>query len=459
MVRPLGAAPAISRGRSGGSGSINARRFNVSFPQKTHAIVATVIVATMVFVWMTGWTSDQEVNAAVVVEVEPPAVALPPQESPPPPPPLEVERDTEVAAVKRGDTAAKIFQRHGFSDRELHLVVSSGPLGQRLRSIYPGHELEFERDQDGNLVRVTYSAGRLESIHFERVGDRFKGETEVIEPVVKLGYSHAIIDRSLFVACQRAGLDDSFASKLANIFQWDVDFIRDIRKGDEFHVLYEERYLDGQFFDFGNILVAEFTNQGEELRAVRYEGNGEHGYYTPGGRNMQKQFLKAPLDFDRISSNFNLSRIHPLWKSSMPHRGIDYAAPTGTPVRAAGDGVVVAKSKTAPNGNFVVLRHGSNYHTKYLHLSGFARGLHVGKQVSQGEVIGRVGATGWATGPHLHYEFLVGGVHKNPRTVELPAGEPIPSTEREQFDYAATRQLAELERQKATRMVAEANAP
>ena len=437
----------------------NVLRFKVSLPQKTHAIVATILAVTLAFVWLTGWTSEQEVNAAVVPNAEPPAIALPQQ--PPSPPPPEVERSTHTqkAAVRRGDTAAKIFQRHGLTERELHLVTTSGPLGRRLGSIFPGHEFEFEQDEEGNLVRLTYSAGRLETIRFERVGDEFKSESEIIEPVTQLGYSHAVLDRSLFVACQQAGLDDSFALKLANIFQWDVDFIRDIRKGDEFHVLYEERYLDGQLFDLGDILVAEFINQGTPHRAVRYSNKGEHGYYTPDGRNMQKLFLQAPLDFTRISSNFNLSRVHPLWKSSMPHRGIDYAAPTGTPVKAAGDGVVVAKSRTAPNGNFVVLRHGDKYHTKYLHLSSFARGLHVGKKVSQGEMIGRVGATGWATGPHLHYEFLVRGVHKNPRTLELPGGEPIPATDHEQFQSRAALQLAELERQKATRMVAAAETP
>lgn len=433
-------------------GTINAFRLNVSLPQNTHAVVATVLAVTLVFVWMTGRTPDQQASAAVVPNVEPPAIALP-QPLPAPPPPRNVLK----AAVKPGDTAARIFQRHGFSDSDLHLVVSSGPLGRRLGAIYPGHEFEFERDEDGNLVHLTYSPGRLESILFERVGDQFRSESVVAAPEIKLGYTHAVIESSLFVACQRAGLDHAFALKLAHIFQWDVDFIRDIRKGDEFHVLYERRHHEGQFLGFGDILVAEFINQGDRHVAMRHEdGVGGRGYYTPDGRNMAKRFLRAPLEFTRISSNFNLKRVHPLWRSSMPHRGIDYAAPTGTPVRAAGDGTVVAKSRTAPNGNFIVLRHGNKYHTKYLHLSRFGAGLKIGKTVSQGDVIGYVGATGWATGPHLHYEFLVNGVHKDPRTIDFTSGDPIPESERETFKEAAALQLAELERQKATRLIAQA---
>lgn len=434
-------------------GTINALLLNVSLPQNTHAVVATVLAVTLVFVWMTGRTPDQQASAAVVPHVEPPAPAVVLPQQPPPPPP----RNILTAAVKPGDTAARIFQRHGFSEVDLHLVVSSGPLGKRLGAIYPGHEFEFERDEDGNLVHVTYSPGRLESILFERVGDQFKSESVVVAPEIKLGYTHAVISSSLFVACQRAGLDHAFALKLAHIFQWDVDFIRDIRKGDEFHVLYERRHHDGQFLGFGDILVAEFINQGEPHVAMRHEdGVGGRGYYTPEGRNMQKRFLQAPLEFTRISSNFNLKRVHPLWRSSMPHRGIDYAAPTGTPVRAAGDGVVVTRSRTAANGYYVVLTHGSKYQTKYLHLSRFGPGLKVGKAVSQGDVIGYVGATGWATGPHLHYEFLVDGVHQNPRTLILPGGDPIPEVERETFKEAAALQLAELQRQKETRLVAAA---
>ncbi|MEJ2088020.1 MAG: peptidoglycan DD-metalloendopeptidase family protein [Gammaproteobacteria bacterium] len=242
------------------------------------------------------------------------------------------------------------------------------------------------------------------------------------------------MDHSLFMASQRAGLDDALTMRLAHIFQWDIDFVLDIRKGDEFYVLFEDRYLDDKFIGYGEILAAEFINQGQSYRAVRYMDEEGHGdFFNPDGRNMRKAFLRAPVEFSRISSNFNLRRKHPLYKRTMPHRGIDYAAPTGTPVLAAGNGKVQTVSKSSANGNYVVVQHGEQFVTKYLHLSRFARGIRRGSRVEQGQVIGYVGSTGWATGPHLHYEFLVNGVHQNPRTVKLPDAKPVPEGQQQRF--------------------------
>ena len=234
--------------------------------------------------------------------------------------------------------------------------------------------------------------------------------------------------------------------RLEKIFQWDIDFLLDIRAGDEFSILFEELYLDDQLIDTGRILAAQFVNQGELHRAVLYtDSTGIDRFYSPDGESMRKDFLRAPLEFTRISSNFNLKRHHPLFKTSMPHRGIDYAAPVGTPVLAAGDGTVRIASRTHANGNYVVLRHGETFETKYLHLSRIARGIRGGTRVEQGKVIGYVGATGYATGPHLHYEFLVNGVHQNPRTVELPKAKPIPASERSRFEQSTAIILAQLD--------------
>ena len=345
---------------------------------------------------------------------------------------LEVSRE-----VKSGDSLARIFSSLNIPARELTLLEQSKPLGPRLTRIFPGHNFTFTLNGDNEIIKLTYSPGPLETLAFERAGDGFIGREVQREPEVLTAYKHAVIDHSLFIASQRAGLDDSLTMRLAQIFQWDVDFVLDIRKGDEFYVLFEERYLDDEFVGYGDILAAEFVNQKHSFQAVRYVDDAGHGgYFTSDGKNMRKAFLRAPVEFSRISSNFNLRRKHPLYKRTMPHRGIDYAAPTGTPILASGDGKIQSASKSSSNGNFIVVQHGEQFVTKYLHLSRFARGVRRGSRVEQGQIIGYVGSTGWATGPHLHYEFLVNGAHKNPRTVKLPDANPIPDQHLTSFTSA-----------------------
>lgn len=355
-------------------------------------------------------------------------------------------RRVDVVQVEPGDNLSVIFRRQDVPARELQRLLASEPLGVRLKSIFPGHTLTFTRAEDGTLVKLAYTPGPLETLEFERVGDGFKGRELFQEPSRTRAYKHGVIDHSLFVASQRAGLPDAVTMRLAQIFQWDVDFVLDIRRGDEFHVVFEELYVGEEFVGYGDILAAEFVNRGESFRAIRYsDADGEADYYNPDGESMRKAFLRAPVEFSRISSNFNLRRVHPLFKRNMPHRGIDYAAPTGTPVLASGDGRVLTASRTEPNGNFVVIQHGEQFTTKYLHLSKFARGIRSGARVTQGQTIGYVGATGWASGPHLHYEFLVNGVHQNPRTVQLPDAEPIPAQERLRFSQRTEPLLALLD--------------
>jgi len=350
--------------------------------------------------------------------------------------PTLVEKTHEV---KAGDSLARIFANLDIPARELKLLERTKPLGKRLTRIYPGHNFTFTLNDGNEIIKLTYSPGPLETLAFERAGDGFIGREVQREPEVISAYKHAAIDHSLFVASQRAGLDDSLTMKLAQIFQWDIDFVLDIRKGDEFYVLFEERYLDGEFIGHGEILAAEFINQNDSYRAVRYvDDEGRNGFFNPEGKNMRKAFLRAPVEFSRISSNFNLRRKHPLYKRTMPHRGIDYAAPTGTPILSSGTGRIQSVSKSSANGNFIVVQHGEEFVTKYLHLSRFARGIRRGNKVEQGQVIGFVGSTGWATGPHLHYEFLVNGVHKNPRTVKLPDANPIPDQQLNRFSSTTT---------------------
>jgi murein DD-endopeptidase MepM/ murein hydrolase activator NlpD len=384
-------------------------------------------------------THDRFTTESVLEEI-PVAVedTLPPvetiqiaEEPVPEPPPMLVEQSV---VVKSGDSLARIFSGMGIPARELKLLEQTQSLGERLRRIHPGHEFTFTLNDANEIIKLIYSPGPLESVAFERAGDGFIGREVQREPEILTAYKHAIIDQSLFMASQRAGLDDSLTMRLAQIFQWDIDFVLDIRKGDEFYVLFEERYLDDEFIGYGEILAAEFINQEDSYRAVRYvDDDGRRGYFNPEGRNMRKAFLRAPVEFSRISSNFNLRRKHPLYKRTMPHRGIDYAAPTGTPIYASGNGKIISASKSNANGNFIVVQHGEQFVTKYLHLSRFARGIRPGSRVEQGQIIGYVGSTGWATGPHLHYEFLVNGVHQNPRTVKLPDATPIPNQEMNRF--------------------------
>ena len=350
---------------------------------------------------------------------------------PPAPAPLLTEKTHEVRA---GDSLARIFSGLEIPARELKLLERTKPHGKRLHDIFPGHTFTFTVNGNNEIIKLTYSPGPLETLAFERAGDGFIGREVQREPDVQTAYKHARIDQSLFLSSQRAGLDDSLTMRLAQIFQWDIDFVLDIRKGDEFYVLFEERYLDNEFIGYGEILAAEFINQNTAYRAVRYvDETGRSGYFNADGRNMRKAFLRAPVEFSRISSNFNLRRKHPLHNRVMPHRGIDYAAPTGTPILAAGDGRVQIVASNNASGNYIVLQHGEQFTTKYLHMSRFARGIRKGSKVEQGQVIGYVGSTGWSTGPHLHYEFLVNGVHMNPRTVKLPDAKPIGNAELNRF--------------------------
>ena len=351
-----------------------------------------------------------------------------------------VETVIKQDKVGAGDSLAKIFTRNGYSAKDLH-QISTTKLGKQLKNIFPGNNVSFV-SVDGKLTQFTYHASRLESLQFTRQGDMFVAEKNTTFPDRVISYKHATIDDSLFLASQRAGLPDKLTMRLAQIFQWDIDFVLDIRPGDQFFVAYEELYLDREYIGTGEILAADFINQQKTYAAIRFtNANGDTDFYTPEGISMRKAFLRAPVEFSRISSTFNLRRRHPLHKTIRPHRGIDYAAPRGTPILAAGDGKITTASRSNSNGRYIVIQHGEQFVTKYLHLSKFGKNIKSGRRVSQGQIIGYVGATGWATGPHLHYEFLVNGSHKNPRTVKLPKAEPVAKSELASF-RAATRQYA-----------------
>jgi murein DD-endopeptidase MepM/ murein hydrolase activator NlpD len=360
-----------------------------------------------------------------------------------------------VERIRAGDTLASIFDRMSISPRDLAAVLESGPLAKLLQRIHPNRELKFVVTPDKRLVKLSYAPDHLETIEFDRAGDAFTANQVSRVPSNTISYRRASIDQSLFAASQRIGLPDDVTLRLAQIFQWDIDFVLDLRKGDQFSLLLEERSVDGKFIGYGRILAAEFVNQGTRYRAVYYvDADGNGNYYGENGQSLRKAFLRAPVEFSRISSNFSAARFHPIEKRVMPHRGIDYVAPSGTPVFAAGDGRISKATRTEPNGNFIVIDHSGDIETKYLHLSRFASGVAAGSRVHQGQVIGFVGSTGWATAPHLHYEFLVGGVHQDPRTVPLPKADPISRRERERFEAQALPLLAELDAPHDDRQIA-----
>jgi murein DD-endopeptidase MepM/ murein hydrolase activator NlpD len=246
--------------------------------------------------------------------------------------------------------------------------------------------------------------------------------------------------------------------ELAGIFGWDIDFALDIRKGDQFTVLYEELYLDGERIGNGDILAAEFINQGRRYQAVRYtDAGGKTDFYSLDGKSMRKAFLRTPVEFSRISSGFSLGRKHPILNKIRAHKGVDYAAATGTPIKATSNGKIVHRGKKGGYGNTIIIQHGTKYSTLYAHMSKFRGGLKTGSHVKQGQVIGYIGSSGLATGPHLHYEFRVDGVHRDPLKVKLPGSEPLDSKYLADFSRKAESLLAQLDLVRNVQVAANSN--
>ncbi|OEY66530.1 OapA family protein [Marinobacter sp. X15-166B] len=347
--------------------------------------------------------------------------------------------------VKRGDTLSGLFKRAGYNDGLMLSVINGEGVASDIQKLYAGETIAFAENADHDLEALVLTRSRTESLQIERTETGFTGKQVLREPEVRTVYAQAEITSSLFGAGQAAGLSDKLTMELAGIFGWDIDFVLEVREGDRFSLVYEELYLDGEKIDHGKILSASFTNRGRELAAVLYtDENGVSNYYTPEGRSMRKAFLRTPVDFARISSNFNLQRRHPVLNTIRAHKGTDYAAATGTPIKATGDGRVIHVGRKGGYGNTVVLQHGNNITTLYAHMSKYGRGIKSGTRVKQGQIIGYVGATGLATGPHLHYEFRVNGTHRNPVTVKLPDAAPVPKAQLAHFKAATQGALAQL---------------
>lgn len=349
--------------------------------------------------------------------------------------------------VQKGETLSELFDRADIPAAQLYRILHSKQVETDLSLLMPGQSIHFKYDNDKNLKSVRLDTSPLSLSLFNRNDQgNYIEEKLTREPEKVLRYSEGEIKGAFFTAGENAAMSQQTIMALANIFGWDIDFSLDIRPGDTFKVLYYQEYLDGIRFRDGNILAAEFTTQGQTHKAVRYtDQSGKTDYYSPDGRSMRKQFLRSPVDFTRISSHFTKRRFHPVLNRFRSHRGTDYAARTGTPIRATGDGKIIKSRYSRSYGNHVVLKHGSRYTTLYAHMSKYGRGIKEGRTVKQGQIIGYVGSTGLASGPHLHYEFRVNGIHKNPVTIKFPDVEPIAKKERERFDQYANNLLSNLD--------------
>ncbi len=346
----------------------------------------------------------------------------------------------QTAKVRSGDSLARIFKRLGFSAQTTYAVsTAQGKDSKLLKKLNVGDKLRIGSNQVGQLAALEYPLSKTDTLYINLVGDNYQSHKEVKTAEIRESLSYGVIDSSFWNAGVNAGLTDAQIINFANIFGWDIDFALDLRKGDSFHLIFEKKYVEGEYIGTGNILAAEFVNRGEVFRAVRFT---DKEYYTPDGKSMRKVFLRAPVNFKYISSSFKLRRFHPVQKRWKAHRGIDYAAKTGTPVVAAGSGKVIRATYDKYNGHHVFIQHGNGIETKYIHFS--KRAVKKGQRVKQGQVIGYVGATGLAAGPHLHYEFLLNGVHRNPRTVKLPDAKPIAKKYKKDFTILAKQRLQEL---------------
>jgi murein DD-endopeptidase MepM/ murein hydrolase activator NlpD len=412
-----------------------------------HWLLASVVLAAVTIVGLfaprgASATRDPAANALVTF-------ALP---VPPLPVATVASDDTAAAdvdawhtvAVRAGQTVGGIFHDQGVSGSALHALLEDTANTSALVHIRPGEEFAFAHAADGQLqgLRFDRDDSTRVTVRFDADGMHQTITARDVEHRVQV--AHGILETSLFDAGNQAGLDDAMVIKLADAFGYDIDFAQDLRPGDSFTVIYDDVWRDGEKLRDGEIEAAYFVNHGKRFSAIRYTDiHGKTALYSADGRPLRKSFLRTPVAFTRISSYFSLARLHPILGYTRAHQGVDYAAPMGTPIHAAGDGRIVFRGRMGGYGNAVIIDHGRHYSTLYGHMSRFAA-IRVGQRVRQGQTIGFVGMTGLATGPHLHYEFRVDGVHRNPLTVTLPKPEPLPAVELARFERRAAPMLAKL---------------
>ncbi len=378
-----------------------------------------------------GTVVDSLEQRTVVVDVPLPEFA--PQEAP------ALRSFVNQERVLRGDTVAGLFERLAIADERALAFLRADPVGRQIfRQLIPGRTLQAETDESGGLVSLRYYVGPGSVLEVTRSGDVYSARVRSAAASARVYYKSATIRSSLFAATDAAGIPDAIAMQIARVFATDIDFHLDLRKGDSFSVIYEMSYEGSELVAPGRILAAEFVNQGRTYTAVLFpDEDGNDAYFELDGTSRAKAFLRSPVEFSRVSSGFG-GRVHPIFRNWRAHTGVDFAAPKGTRVLAAADGHVIFAGWRNGYGNTVELRHGGGITTLYGHLSGFAAGVRTGARVRQGDPVAFVGATGWATGPHLHYEFKIAGVHQDPMKVALPKATPVPARLKARFDSEAT---------------------
>ncbi len=366
--------------------------------------------------------------------------------------PATTDADWQTVTVHAGQTVGDIFRQQGVGTAYLQQLLQDPDNATALRRIRPGEEFAFAHAADGTLLNLRFDRDEKSrvDVSFDTTGMHQTVLGRDLEQRTQI--AHGVVESSLFDAGQQAGMDDAMVLKLANAFGYDIDFAQDLRQGDSFTVIYDEVYREGEKLHDGDIVGATFVNHGKRYSAIRYtDSHGNTMFYSADGRPLRKSFLRTPVEFSRISSYFSAARLHPILGTMRAHHGVDYAAPIGTPIHAAGDGKIAFRGWQNGYGNVVVIDHDRRYSTLYGHMSRFAA-IRVGQRVAQGQTIGFVGMTGMATGPHLHYEFRVDGVHRDPLTVTLPKPEPLPATELARFERQSQPLLARIKTLEATQL-------
>ncbi|MDO8708169.1 peptidoglycan DD-metalloendopeptidase family protein [Pseudomonas sp.] len=410
-------------------------------------------------------TQDQDAAEAVQATNEPAASpfaqiensAEEPQETAqaePVPAPVTEEKKTpnhREVIVSKGDTLSTLFEKVGLPATSVHEVMASDKQAKQFSQLKRGQKLEFELTPDGQLSNLHSKLSDVESITLTKNDKGYTFNRITAKPTVRSAYVHGVINSSLSQSAARAGLSHSLTMDMASVFGYDVDFAQDIRQGDEFDVIYEQKVVNGKAVGNGPILSARFTNRGKTFTAVRYTNKqGNTSYYTAEGNSMRKAFIRSPVDFARISSGFSMGRRHPILNKIRAHKGIDYAAARGTPIKAAGDGRVLLAGRQGGYGNVVIIQHGNSYKTLYGHMQGFAKNVRTGTSVKQGQVIGYIGTTGLSTGPHLHYEFQVNGRHVNPLSIKTAMADPIGGADKQRFIQQSKPLMARMDQEKSS---------
>ena len=402
------------------------------------ALLITAVSGFLIPAWASAMRPDTISTAHAVLPLELPKAVPVAAQAP-------TVEDWHIVQVQPGQTLSDLFQSQGLSLTDVQHVVDQSGDAKALHHISPGQEFDFLLDSDGSLKGIRFDKDESNRTTMRFDGDKATVTAEAREVEHREHVAHGSIDSSLFAAGSKAGMSNQMVLKLAELFKYDIDFVQDLREGDSFTVIYDDVYRDGAYLHEGDIVAAEFVNQGDRYTAYRFKKeDGSYGWFSEDGRPIQKSFLRIPVDFTRISSQFSAARMHPILGLMRAHQGVDYAAPTGTPIHAAGDGVIKFKGWMNGYGNFVIVQHNGSISTAYGHMSKFANEK-VGQHVGQGEVIGYVGMTGLATGPHLHYEFRVNNVQRDPQKVTLPKPEPLPGAQFARFKSQVVQpQLARL---------------